>query len=324
MKFLDNVKYGLTKGKNKCIKHSGDICTVLGAVGTVASVCFAVRQAFKTKDILEEADENIKKIDMVHEGAIEVEEPYTEEDYQNDITAVKTETVVKLVGTWLPVVATTSGSIFLNVKGYSIVKGRLIKTSAAYAGSVAAYKALKKGIIDKYGEDEFQELAHGVKKELITEHTVDENGNEITVEKEVTTANDVFSDYSVWWTKNCPGFINDDPAASEFQLRSMLQEVNNELRLRGFVTLAKCYEIFLGSNWANMLDDDPEIAAKKRKAALVVGWVYRKDGGNVNGDNYIDIGIYDLSKRIRPANHKAVTQAVLLDFNPDGLILDLI
>lgn len=29
MKFLDNVKYGLTKGKNKCMKHSGDICTVL-------------------------------------------------------------------------------------------------------------------------------------------------------------------------------------------------------------------------------------------------------------------------------------------------------
>ena len=324
MKFLEKLGSTLATGKNKCMKHSGDILTVISVVGTVVTVGVTIRQSFKTKEILEEAESEISQIDAVHEGKIEVSEPYTDEDYENDITAVKVQTATKLVVTWLPVVGLATGTIYCNVRGYSIVKDRLIKTSAAYAGSVAAYKTLKKGIIDKYGEEEFQRLAHGVKTETITEKVIDENGNEVTVEKEVDTVDDSFTNYSVWWTSDCPGFVNDDPAASEFQLRAMLNEINNELRLRKFVTLAKAYEMFLGSNWAEKLDPDPEIAAKKRKAALVVGWIFREHPADSDGDNFVDIGTYDLSKRIRPADHRAITQNVLLEFNPDGLILDLI
>ena len=55
----------------------------------------------------------------------------------------------------------------------------------------------------------------------------------------------------------------------------------------------------------------------------VCGWVYDPDNPGHNGDNYVDFGIMDVN---RPKNRDFVNgyeRAILLDFNVDGNILDL-
>ena len=65
-----------------------------------------------------------------------------------------------------------------------------------------------------------------------------------------------------------------------------------------------------------------QLGIPRTKAGAVVGWVYNEK--DPVGDNYIDFGIYD------PKDEKArdfvngYERVILLDFNVDGYILDLI
>ena len=60
----------------------------------------------------------------------------------------------------------------------------------------------------------------------------------------------------------------------------------------------------------------------KTKAGQIVGWVY--DEKNPNGDNFVDFGIYDMNKERARAFVNGYERTILLDFNVDGNILDLI
>ena len=59
----------------------------------------------------------------------------------------------------------------------------------------------------------------------------------------------------------------------------------------------------------------------KSKAGQVVGWVY--DEENPVGDNYVDFGIYDLSKERVRRFVNGDERNILLDFNVDGNIWEL-
>ena len=58
------------------------------------------------------------------------------------------------------------------------------------------------------------------------------------------------------------------------------------------------------------------------KAGQVVGWVYNKNGDGP-GDNYIDFGIYRNEEGTRNFVN-GLEYNILLDFNVDGVIYDLI
>ena len=53
-----------------------------------------------------------------------------------------------------------------------------------------------------------------------------------------------------------------------------------------------------------------------------VGWIY--DEKNPVGDNYIDFGIYDVNKPQNRDFVNGIERVILLDFNVDGNILNLI
>jgi hypothetical protein len=55
-------------------------------------------------------------------------------------------------------------------------------------------------------------------------------------------------------------------------------------------------------------------------AGAVVGWVY--DRNNEHGDNYIDFGVFEHDSS--PLYSNGRDGAILLDFNVDGVIYDLI
>ena len=52
------------------------------------------------------------------------------------------------------------------------------------------------------------------------------------------------------------------------------------------------------------------------------GWIY--DEEHPVGDNFIDFGIYDLDKERNRAFVNGYERNILLDFNVDGNILDMI
>jgi hypothetical protein len=60
------------------------------------------------------------------------------------------------------------------------------------------------------------------------------------------------------------------------------------------------------------------------KAGQCVGWVYRKENEPKTGDNYVDFGVFNGDPEWVEAFVDGVEKYVILDFNVDGMILDLI
>ena len=63
------------------------------------------------------------------------------------------------------------------------------------------------------------------------------------------------------------------------------------------------------------------LGIEKTKAGQIVGWVYDRE--NPNGDNFVDFGIYGMSKERVRAFVNGYETNILLDFNVDGNIWDL-
>ena len=60
----------------------------------------------------------------------------------------------------------------------------------------------------------------------------------------------------------------------------------------------------------------------RTKAGQIVGWVYNEK--NPNGDNYVDFGIYNTNREPNRNFVNGYEPTILLDFNVDGPIYDLI
>ena len=59
----------------------------------------------------------------------------------------------------------------------------------------------------------------------------------------------------------------------------------------------------------------------RTRAGQIVGWIYDKK--NPIGDNYVDFGIYDTNKEANRNFVNGYERTILLDFNVEGNILEL-
>ena len=90
-------------------------------------------------------------------------------------------------------------------------------------------------------------------------------------------------------------------------LRAQEEYANNRLVSRGYLFLNEVYE---------------SLGIPPTKAGQIVGWIYDKD--KPNGDNFVDFGIYDIHRETNRNFVNGYERSILLDFNVDGPIINLI
>ena len=189
---------------------------------------------------------------------------------------------------------------------HDIMKKRNVALSAAYLTVDKSFKEYKQRVVDRFGEEVEKEIRYGIKAEEIVETVVDEEGNETTVTETVKTMNPtLYSDYARFFDEASPCWQND-PEYNLMFLRAQQQYANDLLRAKGRLFLNDVYEM---------------LGIEKTKAGQIVGWVYDRE--NPNGDNFVDFGIYDMSKERVRAFVNGYETNILLDFNVDGNIWDL-
>ena len=287
-------------------KHSPEILMVAGIAGTVASTVMACKATTKVSKIMEEKNNTIEQIHTcLEEPTIE----YTEEDSKKDLTIVYAQTGVKLLKLYAPAIAVGAVSIASIVAGHNILKKRNIALAAAYAVVDKGFKNYRKNVVSRFGEEIDKELRYNIKAQEIEEIVTDKDGKE-KVEKKIVNAVDgdtvaQYSDYARFFDESC-GSYEKDPEYNLMFLRRQQDYANDLLRSKGHVFLNEVYDM---------------LGIQRTKAGQIVGWVY--DPKNPNGDNYIDFGIYTGTERSR-AFVNGYEKAVLLDFNVDGAIYDLI
>ena len=299
---LMNVYNGV---KGKVEKHSPEILMGVGVAGVITTTVMACRATMKLDDILVEAAETREKIKEVAENPA-YEDKYTEEDAKKDLVINYTQTAVKVAKLYAPAVAVGVISVGCLLGSHDILRKRNAALSAAYLTVDKSFKEYKQRVIDRVGEEVEKEIRYGIKAEEIIETVTDEEGNETTVTETVNTMNPtLYSDYARFFDAASPCWQND-PEYNLMFLKAQQQYANDLLRAKGRLFLNDVYEM---------------LGLEKSKAGQIVGWVYDRE--NPNGDNFVDFGIYDMSKERVRAFVNGYETNILLDFNVDGNIWDL-
>ena len=296
----------LSKTSLQLKKHSPEILMIAGIAGTVASTVMACKATTKVSKIIEEKNTTIEQIHTCLEDKT-VE--YTEDDSKKDLTIVYAQTGLKLVKLYAPSIILGALSISSIVAGHTILKRRNIALAAAYAVVDKGFKNYRKNVVERFGEQLDKELRYNIKAKEVEEIVKDENGNEKVEKTIVNEAGinpvDGYSGYARFFDA-ASSFFEKDPEYNLMFLRKQQDWANEVLRSRGHLFLNEVYDM---------------LGIQRTKAGQVVGWVY--DEKNPNGDNYVDFGIYNNKEGSRRFVN-GYEYNILLDFNVDGPIYDLI
>lgn len=291
---LEVIKNALTSKVGRQIittqKHSPTILFAAGVVGVVTTTVLACKATLKLEEVLQEVEDERSLIEDFDPSA-EVASAANKR-----ITMKGARKVAKLY----------APSVAVGVISISALTGSHVVLSKRNAAVMAAYSALDRGFNDyrdrvreELGEEKELEFRHGT--DTVEEKVEGKNGKTKTVEHKVVKGVPsiyarFFDDSSTSWSRT--------PEYNQVFLNCQQNYANDLLKARGHVFLNEVYDM---------------LGITRTKAGAVVGWVYDKDG-----DNFIDFGIFDEDQQRNRLFVNGEERSILLDFNVDGVIYDLI
>lgn len=305
-KIIKTVKTSISKAGFEVKKHSPEIFLITGIVGVITAAVVACKATMNVPEIIDEAKENIDAVHSCMEDK-EIAEEYNNDDAKKDLAVVYIRTGAKLVYNYIPSLIIGALSITSILASNNILKGRNMALAAAYAAVDGRFKEYRNRVAERFGEEVEKELRYNMIAKTITETNTNENGKEITIEKNDKVIDpNTLSPYARFFDEYCPNWEKDSEYNLMF-LQAQQQYANDLLKSRGFIFLNEVYDL---------------IGIPRTKAGQIVGWAYDED--NPKGDNYVDFGIYDVNREGSREFVNGYERAILLDFNVDGDILDYV
>ena len=304
---INSVSYNAHRIGFKIKKASPEIMVVAGVVGVVTSTVMACKATTKVNDILEETRKQVDDVHNVLDSDVVSEDEYNNDDAKKDLAIIYTQTGVKLIKLYAPSVIVGALSITGILASHKILKKRNVALTAAYATIDRSFKEYRGRVVERFGKELDRELRYNIKAQEIEEKTVDKDGNE-TVEKKTISVVDpnMYSDYARIFDNGSMGWTKD-PEYNLMFLKLQQNQANDRLRAQGYLFLNDVYDM---------------LGIPRTKAGQIVGWIYDED--NPFGDNFVDFGIYDIYNEKACDFVNGRERSIVLDFNVDGNILDMI
>jgi hypothetical protein len=307
MKFIpDAIRRTITDQALLGRKHAPTILLGAGLASMVGSTVLACRATLKVEAVLDEiaADKNqaiqVKK--YVEAGKASEETTYDDIDLRQDLSVIYTRGAVKVIRLYAPAVILGGVGVACLTKSHQILKERNLALTAAYIAVDTAFKTYRERVVDRYGEETDRELRYDSEEVDIVD---DETGKLVSTTKIVEGDHGM---YARWFDEENTNW--SAPPLDEYNwifLRGQQNWCNDMLMSRGHLFLNEAYGV---------------LGLAHTSAGSVVGWVY--DRNNEVGDNYVDFGCFD-PKTNRPLEFfNGREGAILLDFNVDGPIWQLI
>lgn len=307
---IQTAKFAIGRGGLVLKKYSPEILTAAGVIGAVGSTVLACKATLKVEDILDEAKKKSNLINAVHDGEIEVDAEYTDKDYSKDLIVNRTQTAVKLIKLYGPAISLGALSITAILGGQHILRKRNVAIMAAYKLCEESFNNYRSRVKDELGEEKDHQFYYGITEETVKDKVKSKDGKTKTVTKKVEKAPDhLYSQYARFFDE---ANINWDksPEQNMYFLKMVQNQMNDKLKARGHVFLNEVYDA---------------LGFDRSEAGQLVGWVWNKDNTEMEaGDGYIDFGIFDGNDYAKRAFVNGDERSILLDFNIDGMIYDLI
>lgn len=299
---LQAIKNKLTSNAGRQVlkvqKHSPVLLFGAGLVGVGTTVVLACRATLKMEEILHEAE----KQDELAQSSVGKElkdgGTYSEDDAKQDRMTNKVKTAIKIAGLYAPAIAVGTLTVGALTGSHVILSRRNAGLAAAYGAVQKAFTEYRERVVGEFGEEKDREFRYGVEEREMAVET--DEGVSVKTVKGAKAAGGrsmyakIFDEGNKNWQRQY--------TYNAVFIRAQQNYANDILQSRGHLFLNDVYD---------MLGFD------RTKAGAVVGWV--KNG---NGDNYVDFGIVDSYEGMRFINGDE--RSVLLDFNVDGVVYDLL
>lgn len=314
-------------------KKSPEIWLTAGIIVIVGGTVLACRATRKLDQVMEDHEaaknelnyDRDEDIDEVNETTPDADDPTAivernadlaliEKEYKRDCAKLTLMTAGSIVKLYAPAAITMTAGIAMVINGHRILSQRNAALLAAYTALNDAFSQYRQRVRDRYGEQVEDDIYTGRTRELVTETEVDENGKKKKVKKEVETVGTTVSPYARFFDETCREWSRS-PDYNHMFVISQQNAANDLLRSRhtdgfhkrGFVFLNEVYKM---------------LGFTETPTGAICGWVVPEDGDL--GDNFIEFKIFDGTDPSKRAFVNGDEKSILLDFNVQGPIWDLI
>ena len=286
-------------GRNLLVakKYAPAAMTGLGVVGVVGAAVLASKSTLKLSPVIDGFVAEHSLVAEVRAAKDTVE--YPEAMHRSDVVKVYVRAGLKLAQLYGPSVGLGVVSIGLIVGGQDILWKRNAALGAAYSGLHAAYQQYRARVSEEYGPEKEREFYNAERQQTVHE-TVDGKKTE-----RVATVSDPnqISVYAKFFDPLNPNWKKDREMNLMF-LRQVQNHMNDLLQIRGHVFLNNVYDA---------------LGIPRTSAGQLCGWVRGGDG-----DDFVDFGIYDGADPCKVNFVNGYEDGILLNFNVDGVVYDLI
>lgn len=285
--------------------HKSEIFTTAGIIFGIGTTITACRSTLKMVSIIEDAKTKLEQVQQAKE-IVQSEgwtaDQYTVEDAKKDTIQIYAQALGKSARLYAPVVVLGALSVGFIIGGHNILRRENAALAVAFTGVTEAFKRYRGRIVNEYGKEKEQELYLGAEKVLI--NTTDEQGKTTHATSLVVDKNNL-SQYARFFDEENPNFSRN-PDLNLFFLRQQQQWANDKLKARGHLFLNEVYDM---------------LGFPRSQAGCYVGWVDGQNAlGSLNGDDFVDFGIYQGINQKTNDFVNGIRNTVLLDFNVDGAI----
>lgn len=271
-------------------KHSPTIMFAAGIVGVVGSTVLACRATMNLEETLDDAR---KDMELAKSFLID------DEPNKKEIAGTYVRNAGSVVKLYAPSVALGVVSIGLLTGSHITLNKRNASLVAAYAALESGFNEYRQRVIDDLGVDKDRKYRHNLE---VCEIEDSVTGKKKKVER---IGNNSASIYARLFDVHSDSW-SPTPEYNVLFLRAQQNYCNDKLKAKGHLFLNEVYDM---------------LGLERSKAGAVVGWLW----DTKNGDNYIDFGIFDNRASERFYDFVVGNEdAVLLDFNVDGVIYDKI
>lgn len=287
-------------------KHSPKILFAVGVTAVVGGAVMACRATLQLEEVLDKAEANAGRLVKIRNNAAYGK---TEEELAElDKLAVhsKAKVALDIAKLYAPAVALGLIGIGALTGSHVVLSKRNTSVLAAYAALDRAYKQYRQNVVEEFGVDTDRKFVVGTENIETQERMAD--GKTKVDTKTVVTGKKGASPYAVCFDESSGKFTRE-PGMNPVVVGMMQQWANDKLRSRGHLFLNEVLDM---------------LELPRTKAGAVVGWVYRNDSEPKTGDNYVSFGAWDNEDEQTESFIAGHEKAIWLDFNVDGVILDLI
>lgn len=297
MSFKDSIGAALGNVGLTLSKHSPTIAVGAGVIGLVGTVVLASRATLNAQYTLgiHEANMNTvtRNFEEFRDGKSKI--PYMESELRRDKTGIWIRTMADLGKLYAPSIILGGLSVAAILAGHNQMSQRLVGMTAAYEGLAHTFKKYRGVVTEELGAEKEENLYQRASLQTME---VDDDGNSIFrgSATQVWFDEDTSANYEPSDWKNSR-FLHDVQAA-----------MNRQLQYKGHVFLNDVFDA-LG------LPETP--------AGCQLGWLR---GGPNENTKFIDFGLDLNTDKVTRAriNETVGKNAVLLDFNIDGVIWNLL